>query len=123
MATIRVYQTIENETWKLTFVNDPEKLTDTDKKLMRMYGEPEIELGGDFLASTGNAYSLPTQKAKVRSDFPLNRYFDSKSPPFDTNTQAKVMAYRDEIITRLTDAFDELRNHSDTFTGEKLYEV
>lgn len=34
--------------WKLTFVNDALELSDTDKKLMKKFGEPTIEMGGPY---------------------------------------------------------------------------
>lgn len=123
MALLRVFQTIDNDVWTLTFVNDPEYLSEADKKAMRQFGEPEIDLGGIILEETEDEYTLPEKKAKVRSDFPYTAYFDSKDETFSTNTKVKVEAYRDLIVGRFEDALDDLREIEDSFTGEKTYNI
>lgn len=123
MSLFRVFQSINNDVWALQFVNDPTYLTEGDKKAMRQFGEPEIDLGGTFLTSTENEFTLPTKKAKVRADFPYTQYFDSRDSDFETDTQTKVEAYRDEIMDRITDAFTTLRALADTFTGERTYNI
>lgn len=123
MAILRVYQKIENDVYKLTFVNDPIELSDTDKKLMQRFGEPEIEMGGVYLDGDADEFTIPTVKAKIRSDFPYTAEFDSKSSPFDENTEIKVLAYRDDIKDRFTAALIALRETTDTFTGENTYTV
>lgn len=121
MALIRVYQQIENDVWLVRFVNDPDKLSEDDKRRMRKYGEPEIDLGGVFMEDTPNEFTLPSKKAKIRSDFPYTQEFDSLTAPFDENTQTKVEAFRDEILSRIEDALDDLRSQTDTFSGELTY--
>lgn len=123
MALLRVFQDIDNEVWNLTFVNDQTYLSDGDKKAMRQFGEPEIDMGGTFLADTANEFSLPTKKAKIRSDFPYTASFDSRDSDFETNTVTKVEGYRDAIVTRFTTALTDLREMEDTFTGEKTYNI
>jgi len=123
MAILRVFQSIENDVWKLTFVNDADALSDTDRKKMKQFGEPEIEVGGVYLEAAPDEFTLPTKSVKIRSDFPFVQSFDSKSEPFDVNTQTKVEAYRDEIVSRFSTALVDLRNTVDTFSGEKTYTV
>ena len=123
MALIRVFQDIDNDVWSLTFVNDQNYLSQADKKAMQQFGEPEIDLGGTFLAETDNEFTLPAKKAKIRSDFPYTQTFDSRDEAFTENTSTKVLAYRDEIITRVTDALTALREESDSFTGEHVYNI
>jgi len=123
MSLFRVFQSINNDVWALQFVNDPAYLTEGDKKAMRQFGEPEVELGGTFLADTENEFVLPTKKAKVRADFPYTQYFDARDAAFEDATQTKVEAYRDAIMTRITTAFTDLREMADTFTGERTYNI
>jgi hypothetical protein len=123
MAILRVYQSIDNDVWKLTFVNDPNNLSDTDRRLMRQFGEPEIEVGGDFDAGEPGTFSLPTKKVKIRSDFPFVQTFDATADAFNTNTQDLIEYYRDTIVTRFTAALTDLRETPDTFTGEKTYTI
>lgn len=123
MALLRVFQSISNDVWALNFVNDPKYLGETDKKLMAQFGEPEIEMGGVFLEGEETEFTLPTKKARIRSDFPFTQEFDSTDSQFSSATQTKVEAYRDEIVTRFTDALETLRASQDNFVGEKTYQV
>lgn len=123
MSLIRVFQAIENDVWSLTFVNDPNNLSEGDKKAMRQFGEPEIDLGGTFLPETENTFTLPSKKAKIRADFPVTQLFDSRDADFENNTKIKVEGYRDEIISRITSALTTLRDIEDTFTGERTYNI
>lgn len=123
MALIRVFQSIDNDVWKVTFHNDPMELSEDDKKRMRKFGEPEIDLGGTFLENTDDEFSLPAKKAKIRADFPYTAEFDSRDAPFDENTSTKVVAYRTEILARITTALETLRDQTDTFTGELTYNL
>jgi hypothetical protein len=123
MAKLRVYRSIDNSVWKLTFVNDPEALSENDKKLMRNFGEPEINLGGTFLDSTENEYTLPEKHVRVRTDFPFTQSFDAKDTVFLENTETKVEAFETEIVSRFTLAFTTLRENDDTFNGEAIYNV
>lgn len=122
MALIRVYQTIENDIWKLTFVNDISELTESDKSLMRKFGEPQINVGGTF-GSDDDAFTLPDKYIKIRSDLPYTQEFDSRDTTFDTDTSIKVLSYRDAIVTEITTAFTTLRDMEDTFTGEHVYNI
>ncbi len=123
MAILRVYQKIENDVWKLTFVNDPIELSDTDKKKMRQFGEPEIQMGGIYLEDEETEFTLPTKTARIRSDFPFTQEFDSTAEDFSESTQVKVEAYRDAIVERFTTALEAVRAMADTFTGEKTYTI
>jgi hypothetical protein len=193
MAILRTYKSIEKDLYVLLFVNDAESLGEDDKKRMRKFGEPEIELGGTFIGgataastigsgavtaitildggnnypstptvvisggggsgatatatltngvvtsitvtgggtsytsaptvtitSPANQFTLPSEKVKIRSGFPVRREFDSTASPFDTNTLTKVNAYKDEIQARFVAAITALRAETDSFTGEEV---
>ncbi len=117
----KVDQSIANEVWILLFTNVPEKIAESDKILMRHYGEPQINVGGTILDGEETEFTLPDRYLKIRSDFPFQSEFDSKGTPFDTDTQAKVEGYRDEILDRIETALTTLRANVDTFTDTKLY--
>ena len=122
MALLRVYQAITNDVWQLTFINDPIELSDTDKKLMQKFGEPEINVGGTFLSGE-DQFVLPNQYVKIRADFPFTQTFDATTVPFNTDTQTKVIGYRDAIVAAFTTALTNLRDNADTFSGEQVYNV
>lgn len=119
---LRVFQTIENDVYVLTFVNDPEAISNQDRDAMQKFGEPEIDLGGAF-GSSPNNYTLPNELVKIRSDFPVRKEFDSRQTPFNTNTVTKVTAYRDAIVTKFTDAVTALRAEADSFTKESVFNI
>ena len=122
-AILKINRQIVNDVWKLLFTVDTTKLSETDKDLIRKFGEPEINIGGTFLADTGNAYTLPAKYVKILSGLPLTQEFDSTMAPFDTATQTKVEAFQTAFITLYTGAFTTLRENTDTFTGETLVNV
>ena len=122
MALLQVQQSIENSVWKLTFTNDSNSLSETDRRLMAEFGEPTIDIGGTFLTG-GNAFTLPDQHIRIKSEFPFTQEFDSTVAPFNTNTQTKVLGYRDAIVAAFTAALTALRANSDTFTGQQEYNI
>lgn len=123
MAKLRIFKEISNKVYILRFENDPLSLSNADKELMQKYGEPEINIGGVFLASTGNTYTLPEEYVKIRSGFPFKREFDTKETFFATNTAVKVDAYSDTITSRFTAALAALRANTDAFTSETITNI
>jgi len=122
-ALLKIKRSIDNDIWKINFSLDLASLAESDKDLMRKFGEPQINIGGVFLSGEPNTYTLPDQYIKVRSDLPYTQEFDSKSPDFETVTQTKVEAFQTDFTSRYTAAFVALRDNADTFTGEYLVNV
>lgn len=122
-ALLKIKREISNDVWVLNFSLDVSKLPESDKELMQKFGEPEINTGGTFLASTANEYILPDKYIKVRSGLPFTQTFDSKSPDFVSDTQAKAVAYQTAFVTKYTQAFTTLRTQEDEFTGEFLENI
>ena len=122
-ALLKIKRSIDNDIWKINFSLDLASLAESDKDLMRKFGEPQINIGGVFLEDTLNEYTLADQYIKVRSDLPYTQEFDSKSPDFTTNTQTKVVAFQTNFTTLYADAFVALRAKADTFTGEYLVNI
>jgi hypothetical protein len=121
MPTIlKIKRTIENDIWKINFSLDLTSLSEYDKDLMRKFGEPKFNIGGAYLLGTPNEYSLPDKYIKVRSDLPYVQEFDSKSPAFSENTEAKAVAFQTVFVNLYESAFMDLRSMTDTFTGEYL---
>lgn len=123
MAQVKVVQYIDNDVFNVRFEIDRTQVSQDDKNRMAKFGEPAIQVGGTFLESTPNEFTLPTQTIKLISGFPFLKGFDSTTEPFDTATKTKVEAYRDEIVDRISTAFDTLRDEVDTFTGEHLFNI
>lgn len=118
MAKMHIYQSIENGIFVVSFKWDPTSFSDVDKQLMAKYGEPVVNVGGTFLASTGNQFILPDTFKRVVTDFPHTQRFDPADSRFTTNIQTKASAYRTELMATITAAFTTLRANNDTYTQE-----
>lgn len=122
-ALLKIKRSIENDIWKINFSLDTVTLPESDKELMRKFGEPTINIGGTFLSGTPDQYILPDKYIRVRSDLPFTQEFDSKSVDFETNTEAKALAFQYTFVSNFTDAISLLRSNADTFTGEYLENI
>ncbi len=126
MAKLRIFSYLENDVYTLRFENDPQALSNEDKQLMREFGEPEMNIGGTFLDSTPEEFTLPDSYVRIRSGFPVVRYFDAKGGEFATDTLEKVEGYKAEFIVRFEDAFTQLRANlpdQQAFIGEQVVNV
>lgn len=124
MAKLRIFKSINNDVYTVSFLNDLTALSQSDKEAMLKHGEPEINVGGVYLESTENEFELPDEYVKIKNDFqPYVKDFDSRSEDFESNTATKVNAFIDGIKTKFNDALETLRAEDDSFTGEEIYEV
>ena len=121
-AALKIKRSIENDIWKIQFSLDSASLPESDKDLMRKFGEPQINAGGSFGIAPDN-YILPDKWVRVKTDLPYTQEFDSKSDVFATNTQVKAEAYQAAFKAAYAYAFTALRVKADTFTGEEIYNV
>jgi len=121
-ASLKIKRSIENDIWKIQFSLDLATLPESDKELMRKFGEPQINAGGSF-GTAPNDYILPDKWLRVKSDLPYTQEFDSKSPLFTTNIQTKAEAYQTAFKAAYARAFTVLRMKADTFTGEEIYSI
>lgn len=122
-AQLKIKRSISNDIWAITFSLDLEKLSEGDKELMRKFGEPTINAGGIVLQNTPLEYTFPDKFIKIRADLPFTQEFDSKSGFFAADTQAKAEGYQEHFVAAYTQAFEELRNNADTFTGEFIENI
>jgi|688.fasta_scaffold1640654_1 hypothetical protein len=128
---LKIKKFIENDVWKINFTLDTTTLPESDKELIRKFGEPQIDIGGTYLSGTPNQYVLPTKYIRVRSDLPFTQEFDAKShidflttPAIaKASTQARALAFQTYFINAFTAAFVALRNSRDTFTGEYIANI
>jgi len=124
MATLlRIKRSIENDIWKITFSLDLAALPESDKELMRKFGEPSINVGGTFVDPTIPSafnYTLPDKFILIRTDMPYTQSFDSKSAEFTVATQSKALVYENAFVLRYQEAFTALRTMTDTFSGERV---
>lgn len=123
MAKLRIYKDINNLVYNVTLELKAEEISEGDKLLMQKFGEPEIDLGGTFLANTANEYTLPSNLIRIKSDLPITIRFDSRDEQFETNTVTKVDAFISATTTKFNSAFTTLRNNGDGYTGEQIVNI
>jgi len=122
MATLRTYQSIQNDNYVFVFSIDPASISSDDVARINKFGAPIIDFGGSFNNGIGVSYTLPDIYFNLPADFPVQQTFSAVAP-FDTNTMVKLALYASTIQTRITSAFTTLRGLTDTFTGETVNNI
>ena len=123
-ALLKIKRAIANDVFKITFSLDVNSLPENDKELIRKFGEPQINIGGEYLPGTDNAFTLPDKFLRIRSDLPYTQEFDAKSNLLGfASTEAQAYAFQDAFISNYIGAFETLRSNADTFTGETIQNI
>ena len=123
-ALLKIKRTLDNDIFKINFALDIGSLPESDKDLIRKFGEPQINIGGVYLEDTANEFTLPDKFIRIRSDMPFVQEFDAKSNPLGfASTQAQAVAFQEEFVARYQEAFSNLRATADTFTGEFIENI
>ena len=115
---------MDNDIFKINFSLDISSLPESDKELLRKFGEPQINIGGVYLQDTDNEFTLVDKFIRVRSDLPFVQEFDAKSNLLGfASTQAQAVEFQNEFISRYQEAFETLRSNPDTFSGEFIENI
>ena len=117
---IRTFYRLENDVYSVSIYT--QDWSEGDKNLMQEFGEPQVDLGGDF--GTGpNAFSLPNRLANVLTNSPFTQGFDARD--FLTTPTAEDCAniWATEILARLTSAVTTLRANVDEYSRETVETV
>lgn len=123
-ALLKIKRTLDNDIFKINFSLDVASLPESDKDLIRKFGEPQINIGGVYLENTDNEFTLPDKFIRVRTDLPYVQEFDAKSNLLGfSSTQAQAVAFQAEFVDRYQEAFSSLRSTADTFTGEFIENI
>jgi hypothetical protein len=123
-ALLKIKRTLDNDIFKINFSLDISSLPESDKDLIRKFGEPQINVGGLYLEDTDNEFTLPDKFIRVRSDMPFVQEFDAKSNFLGfTSTQIQAEAFQEAFVAKYQEAFTNLRATSDTFTGEFIENI
>jgi hypothetical protein len=131
-ALLRIKRSISNDVWKISFSLDTQAIPESDKELIRKFGEPQINVGGTVTYFPTNpvdpgvpeaTYTLPDKYIRVRTDLPYTQDFDSKSVDFSEDTQVKALAFQEKFVSDYAAAFTALRAKADTFTGESIENI
>ena len=102
-----------------------EDWSENDRSLMVKYGEPEIDLGGLFTDESGEepvSYTLDDVHARILTESPFTRKFDSRDLGSVANAKAIAGVWSSTIEDRIADAVMALRANADTFNTEEISE-
>lgn len=123
-ALLKIKRSLDNDVFRINFALDSSTLPESDKELIRKFGEPQLNIGGVYLEGTDNEFTLPDKFIRVRSDLPYTQEFDAKSNLLGfTSSQAQAISFQEEFVTRYQEAFTALRSLPDTFTGEFIENI
>lgn len=112
----RIFKDISNGLYSARI--NIEDVSQLDTQLIQKYGEPSIDLGGDFTGPP--VFSLPSRLAGIVSDQPHAQSFDVRDFA-DAEDRADV--WTTEVVARMVAAMVALRANVDTFTEEEVVTI
>jgi len=113
---IRKYSTLADDIYKISLYT--EDWSEADKNLIAKFGEPEIDLGGDFTGPP--AFTLSTNLVRIMSESPFTQSFDGRDY---ADADDRAVVWKDEVSLRIVSAVTALRALSDSFSGEEVENV
>lgn len=111
----RIFQQLENDVYQVTIVT--EDWSELDKQLMVKYGEPEINLGGEFDGPYSMSFTLSDNFVRIMSESPFVGRFDSRDY---ADAEDRALTWKTTVMERLTSAVTTLRDLADTFSKEEV---
>jgi len=116
---IRTFYILENDVYQVSL--QTEDWNERDVQLMERFGEPEIDLGGDFYVDPMyDPFVLTTNLVRIKSESPFVERFDIRDY---ADSEDRADAWADEIEVRIRAAIVTLRANDDDFTREEVSEV
>lgn len=116
---IRIFYRLENGVYRVSVCT--EDWSENDVQLMEKYGEPEIDIGGDFHLEPNDSEPLdlflPESHRRVKTESPITMSFDSRDM---SHAKDFANAWADRISEAISSAFSSLHSHSDGFTRETV---
>ena len=112
---ITINKELQNNIYAATFETE---FTQQEDTLMEKFGEPVVNLGGDFTGPP--AFTLADEYHKIKSGFPASQSMDANG---DAQSEQKMTVWKDEVKARLVTAINDLRGQSDNYTGEEVETV
>ena len=114
---IRTFYTIAGDVFTVTI--NTEQWSEGDMELMAKFGEPEIDLGGDF-GTYPPTFTLPNLLKRIRSESPFSQSFDKQD---DSSAEAWAKIWGSEMATRISAAIATLRDNVDDYSKEEVVNV
>jgi hypothetical protein len=92
-----------------------------EAEAVRRFGEPTIDVGGEFDDGDALTYTLAADDRKFPSQFPVKKIFSLED--YTTTTNDRAVLFRDTIRTRITDAITDLRAQAVGSTGREISNI
>lgn len=112
---IRSFKSLSNATYRV--VIHTEDWSEGDRGLMLRFGEPAIDVGGEFSDGSDVVFELDVSLKRVLSNSPFSYVFDSRDS-VDAESHAEI--WEAAIVARITAAVETLRLSTDDFTREAV---
>ena len=100
---LRKYYILDNDIYTVRM--NTEDWSQRDQELMVNFGEPEIDLGGDFLdLSTSTptiVFTLPHRLVRIMTDSPFSQGFDERDYPTTPTAEERANLWADTISDRV----------------------
>jgi len=113
---IRKFSTLVDDVYKISLYT--EDWSQGDQDLMANFGEPEVDIGGDFTGPP--AFTLSTNLARIMSESPFTQSFDGRD---FADAEDRAVVWKDEVSALIVAAVAVLRALDDEFTGEEVENV
>ena len=121
---IRIFRNMENSVFCVLICT--EDWSQEDIKLMEMYGEPEINVGGPIDYMYGGVQGTKTfgnEFSRILHGFPYIRRFDTRDYSSVDEAIAVGVAWKEKIVERLGAAVTELRSNLLPLPTEEVSEI
>lgn len=121
---IRIFQNMCDRVFRI--VVNTEDWSQEELKLMRQYGEPEIDVGGeidyvyDGSAKTAN---MGSNLVRILHGFPFSAGFDSRDYGSYEEALAVGSAWKTCVLDRIRNALVDLRNNPSVIPTEEVTEI
>ena len=116
---IRTFRRLHNDVYHIEIYT--EDWSEGDRLLMARFGQPSINLGGDFSYTMPYVdFTLPDRYAQIMTDSPFSQCFDTRD---HADAEMRATAWKTAIITEIESAIATMRAQDDDFTGEEVVTV
>lgn len=120
---IRILKRLVNGTFNICI--QTEDWSEQDRTLMVKYGEPEIDLGGEFTYTDEDdekIVTLDSNYVRIFSESPFTRKFDSRDYGSTDSAKQISTAWSTAIEERIATAVMNLRAQDEFMTTEEISE-
>ena len=120
----RVFRDMDNAVYRI--VIDTEDWSQGDLELMEMFGEPDIDVGGEIQYLFGNESKTKTfgnEFIRLMHGFPYSRGFDSRDYVSCDEAVAVGVAWKEKILDRIDTAVLNLRSKQAPLPTEEVSEI